>query len=373
MSVGTVVIDKVNMNQGEGTDVDRVMLFVGTGAGTAEGSILSVGTATDLDAALGPDSSLKTMVSAARDQAGQGWRAYVLPLEEGVTWQDGVDFAMERVNVEGIALTDPISSVADVENMQTKGQNIMSRYVRPLFMVGRAPAITQEQTFAQYREILRPITQNVAADQVTLVPTIWGPELGAYCGRLCASNVSVADSPMRVASGALVGNWTERPVDAAGNILDMAEVAAIHDLRFSMPQWYPSYEGVYWTDGTVLDVQTGDYTVIENLRVIHKCMRKVYPLAVAKIADRALNQTPKSIAKHKSYFLRPLRAMSKSFMLLGQEFPGDILPPSEDDISLTWMSRTLLNIAMAAQPYNSPKKIVVNLALDLTGWEALAA
>ena len=82
---------------------------------------------------------------------------------------------------------------------------------------------------------------------------------------------------MRVATGALVGEWTERPVDVDGRRLDMSVLSDLDKARFSVPQWYPDYSGTYWADGTVLDVPGGDYQVIENVRVIQKCMRQVYP------------------------------------------------------------------------------------------------
>ena len=125
---------------------------------------------------------------------------------------------------------------------------------------------------------------------------------------------------------------------------------------------------MYWGDGNVLDVNGGDYQVIENLRVIQKCMRRVYPLAVARIGDRRLNQTPASIAQAQTYFMAPLRAMSRSRTILGIVFPGEIEPPQEGDITLTWVSKYSVEICLAARPYNCPKKITCNLLLDLTNY-----
>ena len=189
-------------------------------------------------------------------------------------------------------------------------------------------------------------------------------------GRLCNAAVTVADSPMRVATGALVGSWTERPADKSGRRLDMSVLEGLDKARFSVPQWYPDYEGMYWADGNVLDVNGGDFQVIENVRVIMKAMRRVYPLAVARIADRRFNSTPASIAQNKTYFMRPLREMSRSVTILGQTFPGEIYPPEDGDITVSWPSRTSVELYMAVRPYNCPKKITCNLFLDLNNYAA---
>ena len=136
--------------------------------------------------------------------------------------------------------------------------------------------------------------------------------------------------------------------------------------RFSVPQWYPDYDGTYWGDCNMLDVDGGDYQVVENLRVVQKAMRRIYPLAVARIGDRRLNSTPVSIAENKTYFMRPLRAMAKSVVIQGMTFPGEIKPPSDDAIEIVWLSRTQVVIYLTIQPYHCPKAITVNLALDLS-------
>ena len=367
--LGKVIVNKLNLMQGGFNEVERYLLYVGRGNGTGEEQLITLSNATDLDVVLGPGSfDLKTQITYARQNAGQDWSAAVLAMPEGMNWKDAVDFSMEQTNVEGIAITDPLTKVADVEDMQTKAEDIMGKYMRPLFMASRARKMESSETFSEYQAAVALLTKNVVADQVTLTPSIWGYELGAYMGRLCKADVSVADTPMRVKSGSLVGNWTERPKDSTGREIDISVLEALDSARLSVPQWYPGYDGTYFGDGNVLDAEGGDYQVIENLRVINKCMRRVYPLAVARIGDRSLNQTPASLAAAASYFLRPLREMSKGFTLMGQYFPGDIMPPEDGDITFTWATRNELIIGMAARPYNCPKKITVNLALDLTNY-----
>ncbi len=369
--LGTVQVNNLNLIQGQLPEVENYFLFLGQGAGVNIDKLVTLDASTDLDSVLGAaESNLKTQVTAARDNAGQNWNACVLPLGAEKTWEDGVDFAMERVSVEAFAITDPLESVADLENIQTKAENIMGKYMRPVWGARATRAIGPEETWEDFQDAMRPLTQNVAADQVSPVGTFWGPELGAYMGRLANASVTVADSPMRVATGPLVGNWTERPVDSAGRVLDLSILKAFDAMRFSVPQFYPDYPGTYWADGNVLDVPGGDFQTIENLRTVQKAMRKVYPLAVARVGDRRLNQTPASIAAAQTYFMRPLREMSHSRKILGQVFPGEIEAPQDGDIVITWPAKYAVEIWMAVRPYNCPKKISCNIMLDLTNYAA---
>lgn len=367
--LGSIQVNNLNLIQGELPSVENYFLFVGRGAGTNEGKLVTMSQATDLDAVLGADeSNLKKQIEAARLNAGQNWFGCVIPLAAAATWSDAVDFAMERTSVEAFVVTDPVTSAADLEAMQAKAESIMAKYMRPVFFIPCSRARLATETWDEFRDALRLITANVAADQVNPVATLWGPEVGAYAGRLANRSVTVADSPMRVATGPLVGEWTARPVDKDGLILDMSVLDALDKARWSVPQWYPDYPGVYWGDGNVLDVPGGDYQVIENLRVVQKAMRRVYPLAVARVADRRLNSTPTSTAAAKTYFMRPLRAMSRSRKILGLVFPGEIEPPKDTDISIVWPSKYGVEIWLTARPYNSPKAITTNILLDLTNY-----
>lgn len=370
--LGRVQINNLNLIQGPLPSVENYFLYTGRGGNKNVGSLVTVNQSTDLDAVLGTgDLDLKLQVEQARLNAGQNWSACVLPLAGDQDWQDAASFAMERTSVESIVLSDAVSTVAEVEDMQGKAEAIMARYMRPLFIMGRAPAfVPATHTWSAYQELLNPITQSVAADQVLITPSIWGYELGTLAGRLSNQAVTIADSPMRVKTGPLLGNWLEKPVDKDGRVLDMSVLEALDRMRFSVPQWYPDYPGMYFGDGNVLDVPGGDFQAIENLRVIQKCMRKVYPLAVARIADRALNQTPESTAAAQTYFMRPLREMSHSCKILGQVFPGEIEKPKDGDITISWPEKYAVELYMAARPYNSPKKITCNLLLDLKNYAA---
>jgi len=146
----------------------------------------------------------------------------------------------------------------------------------------------------------------------------------------------------------------------------MAHLKALDQARFSVPQWYPDYPGTYWADCNLLDIPAGDFQVIEHMRVLDYLARRVRVLAIARVADRKLNRTAASIEFNKTYFQRPLREASKSTKFKGVPFPAMILPPLPDDIAIVWTNSTDVQVYISAQPYNCPKKITVNLMLDLT-------
>lgn len=148
MSIGTVVINNLNLMQGALPAVERYLLFVG--AGTQDvGKLLTLNTDTDLDSVLGDAADLRIQLEYARNNAGQDWNAcavvYNPALESGIkSWADAVDVAMELASVEGVILTEPLKAVSDVEAMQAKGEAIMGKYMRPLWFGGRAPAFDPE-------------------------------------------------------------------------------------------------------------------------------------------------------------------------------------------------------------------------------------
>lgn len=370
MATPIVQINRLNLMQGPFKEVERVFCFIGTGTDTNKGKLLSVNTDTDLDEVLGSgDSRLKTQVEHAKLNAGQNWNAYVFVLDGVLTWEDAVDAMMEVNNVEGFAIVDPVTTAAGLEALQAKQAEVMAEYMRPTFFIAGCTEVDPDtQTWSDYTSAMVALVNGLRADTVQPVPYLWGKEVGTLAGRLCNRSVTVADTPMRTATGPLIGEWSNKPVDSAGRVIDRSVLKALADARFSVPWWYPDYEGMYWTDGSLLDVSGGDYQVIENLRVIQKAMRRVYPLAVARIGDRRLNSTPQSIAENQSYFMRPLFEMSKSTQILGKTFPGEIKPPDDGDIVISWPTKNAVEIFMAARPYNCPKKITCNLMLDLTNY-----
>lgn len=148
------------------------------------------------------------------------------------------------------------------------------------------------------------------------------------------------------------------------SVLELATLQALETLRFSVPMWYPDYDGLYWSDGRTLDVEGGDYQVIEYLRIADKIARRVRLLAIARIADRTLNSTPGSIAAAQQSFAKPLREMSQSVQINGIRFPGEVKSPRDGDVSVSWKSAKQVEIYIVMRPVESPKEITVGLLLD---------
>jgi len=378
MSYGKVNVVQVNTLSGGFAEAERIFLFIGPADGTItpDGSILSLNPQSDLDTLLGPNASeLKTALAAFFANAvSENARAYAVVIDldggsaEGDDWRDVVDAALAApndLNIEGVVVTHPITTADEIEDAQTHALLMQTTYGKfvtvHMAVAGINPAT---QTWAQYRTAIKAIVNGVAASRVAVVPALHGNNLGVVIGRLCNPGVTIADSPMRVATGAVVGLGA-LPVDSAGLSLTLADVFDLADARFSVPQWYSGYDGVYWADHAMLDVEGGDFQVFENLRVLDYLARRVRILAIAKIADRSLNNSDASISKHKQYFARPLRDAAHSITIGSREIPGLIRPPASDAVTITWTGQTEVAIAITAQPYESPKKITVYLALDL--------
>lgn len=369
MALGKVQINRLNLMQGPLPEIERNFLFIGTGTKN-QNKLLSVNVETDFDKTFGDDDSvLKTQLMAAKVNAGQNWVASVVPIANDGSWADAVDYAMENTTAEAVVITNPVASKSELESMYTKAKEILGKYMRPVFFMACVRGCAADEDWSKYITEMKKITDGVAADQVCVVPSLWGHDLGTLAGRLCNRSVTIADTPMRVATGPLVGKYAEKPKDKNGAAVNMAHLNELDKGRFSVPQWYPDYDGTYWGDCNMLDVDGGDFQVVENLRVLQKAMRKVYPLAIARIGDRRLNSTPESTAENKSYFMRPLREMAKSTKIGNRVFPGEIKSPTDDSIEISWINKNTVVIYLTVQPYNCPKSITVNLALDLSTGE----
>ncbi|EOV4132881.1 DUF2586 family protein, partial [Yersinia enterocolitica] len=153
------------------------------------------------------------------------------------------------------------------------------------------------------------------------------------------------------ATGALVGlKSSEKPQDSAKQPIDLATLQALATVRYSVPMWYADYDGLYWADGVTLEVEGGDYNVIEHVRVADKVARRVRLMAIPKIANRTLNSTPGSIAAHETLFAEPLRTMAKSTQINGVTFPGEVKPPKKEDITITWQDTKTVSINIIVRP-----------------------
>ncbi|WP_282748643.1 DUF2586 domain-containing protein [Hafnia paralvei] len=376
MSWPQVTVNQVNQLQGETKEIERTVLYIGMGK-TNAGKTVAVNTQSDFDALLGEaDSPLKSNVKAAMLNAGQNWAGYVHVLaqdSEPEAWEGAVRAAQAVASVEGVVLVDDVSDKAPINAASSLRSELIAKYGRWVWFALAVQAPHAEESWAEYLERLSALQQGIAASAVQLVPRLWGNEPGVLVGRLCNRAVTIADSPARVATGALLELGCDTlPVDGTGAAVDLATLQALEKQRYSVPMWYPDYDGMYWSDGRTLDAEGGDYQVIEYLRTVDKAARRIRLQAIAKIADRSLNSTPSSIAAHQAYFAKTLRAMAISVQINGVTFPGEVKSPQDGDVTIVWKSATAVEVYMVVRPYECPKSITVSLLLD-TSIEGVSA
>lgn len=364
MALGEVTINNQNQGQGEVQAIERHFLFVGRAGNDDEQSqLFSVNAQSDIEA-LFAESELRQQVIAAQLNAGQNWTAAIYPLAEGESIDIAIAYANEVQSFESVVVCDVQQSAEAIQAISDNVLGLQGSHGRWCSALVALPGI-DNQTWTEYESQIIELVDELALPLVVPVPQLHGNNVGVLAGRLCNRSVSIADSPMRVATGAVAGLGIQ-PKDKLQMPLSLATLHTLAKARLSVPQWYPDLAGIYWGDGSTLDAQGGDYQVIENVRVVHKASREVRVRAILRIGNRILNSTPASIELNKAYFMKPLRAMSKTVTVNGVPFPGDIKPPQEGDIAIVWMSKTHVIIAMVIRPYNSPKSITVNIMLDLS-------
>jgi hypothetical protein len=364
-----VQINNLNQMQGPVTEVERHLLFIGSAASNT-GKLLSLNTQSDFDTLLGEgESELKTNLLASRDNAGQNWTAAAYVLPEDGDWLAAVRTAQQTQSFEGVVVLGQEWDQAGINAAHALNQELIAKWGRWQFMLLAVPGIVStgegSQDWSEYETTLATLQDGIAASSVSLVPQLWPNLAGVYAGRLCNRAVSIADSPCRVKTGALVG-LGNKPVDKAGITLPLATLQTLEQNRYSVPMWYPDYDGTYWADGRTLDAEGGDYQVIENLRVAYKTARRMRLRAIARIGDRSFNSTPGSTAAAIMYFGKDLREMAKATTINGQPFPGDIASPKDGDISIQWTAKNLVSVYVVVRTVDCPKGITVNIMLDLS-------
>lgn len=367
MALGKVSVNNLNLGQGAVTEVERFFLFIGVG-GKNVGQVIPLNTESNLDDMLGiPASDLKTQITAARLNGGDRWACLAVPMAANGKWQDALEKVQQQnYSVEAVVITAPVAAAAELGAMNAAAVSIGNTYGRRVFVLAAVAGIdAATQTWAEYLTARKAIVDGVAAPRVLAVPQLHGNDLGVLAGRLANASVSIADSPMRVATGAVVG-LGDVPKDKDNIPLQSATRSELDKARYSVSQTYPDYQGVYWGDGNMLDVVGSDFSVIENLRVADKAARRVRVLLIQRVADRRLNSSPTSIAVNTARLMDPLRAMAKSTTFAGQVFPGEIEQPKDGDIVITWKSKYAVEAYLKLRPLNSPKDLTANIALDLS-------
>lgn len=368
MTWPNVTVNQVNQLLGETNEVERTLLFVGTGTKNV-GKTLAINTQSDFDELLGTEASpLKGDVLAAMANTGQNWWGFVHVLDaesEPDAWVNAVKAAQVSCSVEGVVLSDDVSTKATINQAATLRAELIAKYGRWVWFILAAQGMQDEEGQADYLTRMSTLQDGIAEKAVQLVPRLWGNEPGVLAGRLCSRAVTIADSPARVKTGALLSLGSdELPKDGTGTVLELATLQALEAQRFSVPMWYPDYDGFYWADGRTLDVEGGDYQSVETLRVADKAARRVRLLAIGKIADRSLNSTPGSIAAHQTLFARPLREMSTAASINGVSFPGEVKPPQDGDVSIVWKSKKVVEIYIVVRTWEVPLQITISLLLD---------
>lgn len=360
-----VQVNNQQQMQGPISEIERHLLFVGNGTVNV-GKLLSLNSQSDLDTLLGAaDSVLKANIAAAMTEAGQNWTASALVIAEGAYWDEAVLEVQSVGSWEGVVLLIDGVDRVQITDAQALRNDLIAKHGRWVWMMLAVAGIdSKNESWSEYEAAMTALTANVAAPGVMVVPQLHGTNAGALAGRLCNRSVTIADSPMRVKTGALT-TLGANPVDADGVELSLATLQTLDAARLSVPCWYPDYAGIYWADGNMLEVDGGDYQVIEYVRVTDKVARRMRKRGIARIADRALNSTPGSIAAAILYFGRDLREMSRTATIAGIQFPGEIMPPADGDIVIAWESKTAVAIYVQVQPYDCPKKITINILLDL--------
>lgn len=366
MAQGSVTVNNLNLGQGPVTEIERYFLFIGPATKNV-GKLLPLDTQSELDSLLGlAPSDLKLQIAGARANGGQKWACMAMPLGVDDDWAEALEKAQrENVAVEAVVITKPVITGGELEAMNAAALELNAKYGRRVFMMAASAGVVPAQDWPTYLGAQKALTDGLSAPRVLVVPQLHGNNLGVLAGRLANVEVSIADSPMRVATGALVG-LGPAPIDKDEQPLPAAILSELDKARLSVPQTYPDYPGVFWGDGNLLDAPGSDFTVIENLRIVDKAARRVRILLIQRVADRKVNNTPTSMASTKLALMRPLREMSRSTVFADQQLPGDIQPPKDDHITLLWKTRTAIEAYIKIRPYSCPKDLTANIALDLS-------
>lgn len=375
-----VTVNQLNLQQGEINEIERTLLFVGKST-LNPGTLSFVTSQTDFTD-LVSDGPLKDDLLAAQLNAGQNWQAWVLALDEGDKWDDGVRAAQDTCSVEGVVLSDATADKETINEANVLRAELAAKKGRWSWFIlavegltiddsgttdGADKDITITESWSEYVTRLTDLQEGISAYAVQVVPRLMRYEPGMLAGRLCSRAVTIADSPARVKTGPLImPELVEKPIDSDGKPLELSTLQALEMARYSVPMQYTDYDGYFWSDGRTLDAEGGDYQSIENVRIVDKVSRRVRLLAIVKIGDRTLNSTPASIAANESYFAKPMREMARAMQINGVLFPGETKPPQDGDVAIAWETQKKVVVGVVVRTYEVPLGITVNIALDTT-------
>lgn len=361
-----VSINALDMKNGAPNEIEKMALFVGVGSNV--GRLTSVSADSDLEKLFG-DSELAAQLKTAKLNAGNNWFAYVYELADSdYDVVRAVKEANQQISVEYVVNTySALLDKSKVQALQNLHQELLGAYGRRIFFIQAVRGINaNDDTWQSYVAEIGALTEGLDCNHVMLVPELMGYDVGALAGRLANSAITVADTPARIKTGALLGlKNVDKPTDSTNVRLDLSHIQALAQKRFTSIMWYPDYDGIYWTKGLTLATEGSDYQLIENVRVVDKVARRVRLKAIAKIGDRSFNSTLSSTESHKTYFADVMREMSISTQIGTEHFPGECHPPSEDSVAITWLNKEEVKIYIKVRPIDCPTDIEANIFLDL--------
>ena len=378
MAQGKATVSNQNLAQGDIAGVEKTLLFIGE-AELNKNQVVSINMQTDLALMFGDAPLLKTQIEAARANGGQKWQARVLVLgketvNDELSSADIADLptlapSFADAQVEGLVIASmPAEGELKnlVETMQAITQTLINKYAQPMFCIVPATPYT-EQTWADFVSTIDTALKDVVANRVVVTPVTHSGNnnAGILAGRLCRHDVSIADKPMRVLTGALAGLGD--PVALSeGHTLSSADLETLDSKRMSVPQDYIGYPGMYWGDANSLDAPGNDFTLLEHTRIADFAARRIRIKAIPMIGDRAINSTPASMTYTKNEFMTVLNKMARAFVINGKQVPGLIKPTTDESINLVWKDRKTMDVYFKLTPFESPVEINGHIALDLS-------
>ena len=346
-----------NQMQGPVTEVERHLLFIGSAASNT-GKLLSLNTQSDFDTLLGEgDSELKTNLLASRDNAGQNWTAAAYVLPEDGDWLAAVRTAQQTQSFEGVVVLGQEWDQAGINAAHALNQELIAKWGRWQFMLLAVPGIVStgegSQDWSEYEATLAALQDGIAASSVSLVPQLWPNLAGVYAGRLCNRAVSIADS--LPGEDRCPGGPSNKPVDKAGITLPLATLQTLEQNRYSVPMWFPDYDGTYWADGRHPGRRgrrlPGDRKPAGGLQGSSPDA----PAGHRPHRGPLVQLHPGSTAAAIMYFGKDLREMAKATTINGQPFPGDIASPRMATSASSGPPRTWSPSTWWCAPWTAPR------------------
>jgi len=142
MALGKVSVNNLNLGQGPVTEIERYFLFIGPASANV-GELIALNTQSDLDVELGVDASdLKTQIAAAQLNGGDRWACMAAPIAPDGDWAAALDQAQQAgISVEGVIITTPVTTGAELTAMQDKATEITNVYGRRVFFMAASRGI----------------------------------------------------------------------------------------------------------------------------------------------------------------------------------------------------------------------------------------